>query len=483
MIRDGSDITLQDALDATNSLVLRTLKKPNIVDGPRGIVDPTHLPIEPFNERTTKVKHTFDIVGEVKFGYETKEKLGSFVRKGGSYNLPEPFGFRQSPDIPAQLQFAVLPTVEPEKFVLVKHLITEEQVKASFMQKLCYGTPHYVNWGGCAKNLRKALHYMFEKMGGYQVVHYSLQASVNASSSDSKGTFFQSLSDDDIDKGFDFIQKHGPRTHHCNTQLRWIAKQLSSEESLVAQWPERLIKEALRNLMTDGVLALPVADFPLTLVDLNPIILNVLETMFPLFDHKALSMHGVPNVGKTPLARIIAMAVSRYWVSKLDSKNVPAYREACEFDFFKGEPGRKDRPDIFDDGTLPEQPLRKLKGFCDVGNTVMTKERWGAAKFSQGQLRIYVSNDLDLSSEPLTRGSGHTINHDTFLKMIEPAWMRGTGASDIHAVLKRTCILVVTNKYFYYRPPTDQPVSVFQLTAFLWSVQNFFFVRKVVQSM
>ena len=44
--------------------------------------------------------------------------------------------------------------------------------------------------------------------------------------------------------------------------------------------------------------------------------------------------------------------------------------------------------------------MSKLKGFCDVGNTVLTKERWGATKFPQGQLRLYMSNDIDLAAEP-----------------------------------------------------------------------------------
>ena len=81
------------------------------------------------------------------------------------------------------------------------------------------------------------------------------------------------------------------------------------------------------------------------------------------------------NVGKTPLGRTIATAMPRYWVQKLNSKNEPGFRESCEFDFFRGEAGRQDRPDIFDDGSLAEQPMRKLKGFCDAGNTVLTKER------------------------------------------------------------------------------------------------------------
>ena len=207
--------------------------------------------------------------------------------------------------------------------------------------------------------------------------------------------------------------------------------------------------------MNDGVLAVPVHDFPLTLVDVEPSVLNMLQGIFPLFLDKALGMHGVPNVGKTPLGRIIAMAMSRYWVKKLGSENVPGYREASEFDFFRGEAGRQDRPDIFDDGSLPDQPMRKLKGFCDVGAEALTKERWGAAKFCQGQMRIYMSNDVDLTAEPVDRTISTSISHKDFMQMLEPAWMKGCSLSDIHAVLKRTCIVIITHNYLYCRPATE----------------------------
>ena len=185
-----------------------------------------------------------------------------------------------------------------------------------------------LQWQGNAKNVTKAFQRMFEKMGGFQVQALTLQASGvggggggGGPQSDEKGKFHQNLTEEAIDAGFDYIETHGPRTHHANTQLKWITKQLISEESPIKNWPERLIKEALRNLMNDGVLALAVHDFPLTLVDVVPAVLFILEKLFPYnFTDNALGMHGVPNVGKTPLGRIIAMAMSRYWVRKLNSK-------------------------------------------------------------------------------------------------------------------------------------------------------------------
>ena len=89
------------------------------------------------------------------------------------------------------------------------------------------------------------------------------------------------------------------------------------------------------------------------------------------------------------------------------------------------------RPDIFDDGTLPEQPFKKLKAFTDVGNIEsMSKERWGAAKWVKGQPRIYCVNDYDRNAEPKNdlpilshrQGIISYVAHKDFLNMLEPAW-------------------------------------------------------------
>ena len=63
----------------------------------------------------------------------------------------------------------------------------------------------------------------------------------------------------------------------------------------------------------------------------------------------------------------------------LDQETRQSQRTASELGFFRGEAELQDRPDIFDDGPLPEQPMRKLKGFCDVRNSALTKQRWDCA--------------------------------------------------------------------------------------------------------
>ncbi|CAE7900938.1 unnamed protein product, partial [Symbiodinium necroappetens] len=117
--------------------------------------------------------------------------------------------------------------------------------------------------------------------------------------------------------------------------------------------------------------------------------------------------------------------------------------------------GTQTRPDIFDDGCLCEQPLKKVKAFTDVGNIEsMSKERWGAAKWVRGQARTYCSSDFDIK----------TVSHSDFLKMLESAWCsKDCNDANIMAVLQRTHIFVNTAKCLYIRPASETEGPVLRI--------------------
>ena len=68
--------------------------------------------------------------------------------------------------------------------------------------------------------------------------------------------------------------------------------------------------------------------WPLTLYDLDARILKALGTILSSLTEKALGLHGTPGAGKTPVARTVAMALSRYWIAKLGKADeiVPSFR-------------------------------------------------------------------------------------------------------------------------------------------------------------
>ena len=128
-------------------------------------------------------------------------------------------------------------------------------------------------------------------------------------------------------------------------------------------------------------------------------------------------------------------------------------------DFFRGEKGSIACPDLFDDGDLNGQPVKKLKAFLDVGEVeAMTRERWGAAKFVKSQLRIAVDNSFDDGAEP--DGENTTISHENLFKMILPAVMPGQSMAHYMAILKRANIILNTKNCLYYRPAIETEIEV-----------------------
>ena len=232
------------------------------------------------------------------------------------------------------------------------------------------------------------VHFIFEHLGGFQCRNHVLR-------SQEEGRPEHSRSAEEWDFGFDYIEEHGPRDNTRNRMLRWVTLQISNPESPLYKWPALIVEKSLRNLGNDGVLAQVHEEWPLTLFDLDVRFLSALAPLMASLKEKAIGFHGEPGAGKTPAACTIAMAVSRHLLREAQKlgNTSPSFRQASEFDFFRGQCGSIFRPDIFDDGTLSEQQFKKIKAFTDVGNSEsMSKERWGAAKWVKGQLRIYCAS-------------------------------------------------------------------------------------------
>ena len=88
------------------------------------------------------------------------------------------------------------------------------------------------------------------------------------------------------------------------------------QDSPLYKWPPVLIEKSLRNLPNDRVLAHVHEQWPLTRFDLDIRLLNALAPLMPSLKEKAVGFHGEPGAGKMPVARTIAMAISRHWISK-----------------------------------------------------------------------------------------------------------------------------------------------------------------------
>jgi hypothetical protein len=123
-------------------------------------------------------------------------------------------------------------------------------------------------------------------------------------------------------------------------------------------------------------------------------------------------------------------------------------------------------PDLFDDGDLDEMGVKVLKAFFDMSlQEAMTRQRWGATKFTKGQVRMAADNKYDADAEPfqtvvenhvgkkMPLVLGYTgTSHETFMEMIALALPSDISPANIEAILKRTSVVLNTEWWVYVRP-------------------------------
>ena len=205
-----------------------------------------------------------------------------------------------------------------------------------------------------------------------------------------KQAAFEELEDEDLDAGFDFLSKHGPRSGSDLQQLHWQTKELRKKDSPVFGWPQALVDKALRTLSSDGALARKEFDWPLSLTStfFRPWVLEILEAVWD-FDKSSLVLLGESGAGKSPLGRSVLMAQCRRNKQIFECHHQPCIRCTPELGSCAGSP----IGDFLDDPTSSELSIKALKSLLDVGLCEsMSWARWGAVKWVQNQPRALAAN-------------------------------------------------------------------------------------------
>jgi len=336
-----------------------------------------------------------------------------------------------------------------------------------------HGTMHLINYSSNNKEGKKVFIYLFEQLGGFQVRQWDLQGSSAAPAEDTSEEL------DCIDQGFDFIDKSWRERSVPASGLRqvqWITRCTKDRtcplyEQGAFKWNARIINQAITAMRNEGCLAKVVVDCPYTVQTFSPWFVDeVLVNLVPHLKVRSLGLVGRSASGKTPLMEGVATIFSRYWKRELDIDGPGWYRTATDLDFFRGETGTVDRPDGLDDADPKLIPPSKWKAFGDVGLTEsMTRERWGASKWVRNQLRLFAFNPFCDDSEP---AQGNTVSHDQFMKILDPIFGKEVDEESKLAVLKRSCFVVLTNEWVYWRVATRDLVEVPRVNWFVKAGDN-----------
>jgi hypothetical protein len=431
---------------------------PLVVLTTAGPVTADRMPVKPF-ECTSKVKAIVDkILGhneplnlaEIKTLLDQKRyaDLPDIIkpRGGADQNLP-----------PIKMQMSIRPN-EDGTYDLIKHFVTPYRVDVEVLLGMCHGEPMQITYLSPQVQLsKKCFQYLLELMGGLGIYWDVMTCPA------------QDETDKAIDDGYDYIEKTAPRTTAGTAFLRW--KDKSIEKSTPIQgWSEARIEKAWKAILANGVLAKIRKIYPCTLKQLHPGFLQyVLGPLLPGLRKNSLVMLGKNMIGKTPVLIITCFGFARFWITKDGVEYDPEVRVAPDLDFFRGDPGTKYSPFIFDDGDVNELETRKLKAFLDVGeDETMTRERWGASKFVKNQLRGLADNTYDESAVPdympndlpeeMSRYAFTTLA--VFTDIVRPAFGKKT-LPNIGAVFKRAHFIVNTESYIFVKQAADDTIKVF----------------------
>ena len=131
---------------------------------------------------------------------------------------------------------------------------------------------------------------------------------------------------DDIRAGYQFIEKHAPRSMRGNKQNEWVRLQLCDVDSPLIKWLKSDIKEALANLRQTEGHAETLDDFPITFIHLSHPVQQVLLEIARSFLKKGVLLLGKAGAGKSPLQIVLNLLMSRInqW---LDSRSVVLHRQ------------------------------------------------------------------------------------------------------------------------------------------------------------
>lgn len=170
----------------------------------------------------------------------------------------------------------------------------------------------------------------------------------------------------------------------CHAALGEGARENTGDQGLVSGG-----ENPLRNLANGGVLALEITDCLLALYDADPRILQLFKPIRRSPKDKAFGLHGEPGAGKTPLARSIAMALSRLCLRQVGSDEPASLRRRPSSTSLQGTSA----------GSLPRSIRRRIPGRtadeeCESAHRPGQRRGNKPRTLGCGEVRLWPEQDL-----------------------------------------------------------------------------------------
>ena len=390
-------------------MIAKSLKRPEIADGPVRNVRVEDLPLQPTPQPAERAKrtvmHMVDTILDIPDTFD-REDVSALLLQGAVMSLPGKLAPKKASAHPYKMNLAIIPRTvaegAPPRCDVLKHFVFDSSIPMDAAMELCQGTEMLINYGTYKKVGARPFMYLFQRMGGYIAHHFRIQIP-----STKKTTLERP---EDIDAGYDWIDDECPRSNDKNQQSRWIDKELNDADSPIFGWSIGRVDKACKNLKEAVGHADTIEECPLYWDHFEEWFQAILLRILPRLDEETILFLGVPGAGKTLTQMILGFAMSRVriWGLGKEGKRRPSWRVASDFDNFKNEAGRPDRSTSFDDGDLDRMVARKLKNYTDARKkSVLSTERYVSAKFVQYEFRTAADNKCECR---WTKYSTHRIS-------------------------------------------------------------------------
>ena len=380
--------------------------------------------------------------------------------------LQIPIRMKELTKKPASVQLAIIPEngSSPPLYTIFKHFMIKSKVDHRQMEGISHGQLRVIDWGESPSETRKLFQLQFEQLGGFQLRLWKLHCpdasggfnSGSASSGqrgcDRKGV---TLTDEQIDRGYDYIKDYAPRNPTNNAIPRWIKKCKQDPMNPIYYFTVTEIKEGMQNNKNEGDHASIVTKHPLTLMDLAPWVRKIMKKVIKKVHlQHSLVLLGEKKVGKTAMGESFAMSTSRYRVRGSKRDIEPGYRLTQDLDFLKDIEGEVEIPLVLDDCDSWELTAKAVLAYLDVkAKEAKTRERWTSTKMKGTQLRILCDNPYDETVEIKL-----PVTEKMFFDLVRPAFHPKMTAGKIEAALTRAVTMVNTKTHLVVKFGEDADI-------------------------
>ena len=406
-----------------------------------------------------EVKSTVAVLLDAQFAVPECGKASSLCKLASEGKLDEfPYEIRFLGPLPSGAKVDIIVNTLGDGFIdVLKVVYFEKPVHRNIVMKVCAGDAYVPVFRPGPWAIKKGLQKLLNQLTGHHCRWQLLQQKTaeTLERSDSKSSW--NPENDILSEGIKFINSQAPDCDSRNEQTYWIMASIKPESGTpIAGWPETKVRLMAQNKSRGIRGAVPMNEFPLHSLSLKePLWERILPWVYPLLMTSAMMIFGCAGAGKTPTMIVLAMAMGRYHVRRLNLVGVqPGWRRAKSLDNFRQRMPQIQEGLFLDDPTRRKLDISDLKSFVTADEDQTTEGRYDDAKQLRNQFRGIASNEIGDDPAP-SEYTETTLTHDAFMKVIKP-FFEGDLEKDVMAVLKRSVIFVLCETALYLRLPSEK---------------------------